>query len=538
MLCMKAPFKYKTTFSQSSLASLEIESEEGISTASLKPLLPLIPKNVNLERNLDLLGVAFNAAVANKFNNNGDGIETATAVAIKDYFIHKPANLEHNRENIVGHIVNAGLSEYNSESGNLLDEKEVAGTNEAFNIALAAVVYKIANPSFAQLVEDSGDEDSDNYQVVSASWELGFNKYYIALGSDDLKEAELITDENQIKEFSQYLITQGGVGKTEDGVKVSRLVIGDVYPLGIGFTAKPAADVKGVIHYNDDDEEEQNSLASYPKTEKIEINKTFLNPFLQKEYKKISQNNKKGVILQDNTKFNIMESQELIQEFKSALAEHKFDKEAVASMTETFTQAIKQKDEEYLSSVEAAKNAEAELLKQQEELKASVEKLQTELKQAQSAVESLEAEKTQELIKATFNERMGALDSEYNLEDEDKKIVASELNELDVSAESFADYKAKFEKVWQHKNKAFIEEQEKAFQEKLNEAVEAKLKEVQTSEASEVESTEEVTPEEVLDNAEASNVEISNSSETLSEEPETLAERFQKAFKDNVVVKY
>ena len=536
MLCMKAPFKYKTTFSQSSLASLEIESEEGISTASLKPLLPLIPQEVNLEKNLDLLGVAFNAAVANKFNNNGDGIETATAIAIKDYFIHKPANLEHNRENIVGHIVNAGLSEYQSESGNLLNEKEIAGTHDAFNIALAAVVYRIANPSFAKLIEDSGDEDSDNYQVVSASWELGFNKYYIALGSDDLKEAELVTDENQIKELSQYLITQGGSGKTEDGVRVSRLVIGDVYPLGIGFTAKPAADVKGVISY--EDEEPESSATSYSNIEKIKINKSFLNPFLEKEYKKISHNNKKGVILQDNTKSNIMESQELIQEFKSALAEHKFDKEAVASMTETFTQAIKQKDEEYLSSIEAAKNAEAELLKQQEELKASVEKLQTELKQAQSAVESLEAEKTQELIKATFNERMGALDSEYNLEDEDKKIVASELNELDLSAESFAEYKAKFEQVWQHKNKSFIEAQEKAFEEKLNEAVEAKLKEIQTSEASEVEATEEVTTEEVLDNAEASNVEISNSSETLSEEPESLTERFQKAFKDNVIVKY
>jgi hypothetical protein len=71
---MKAPFKYKTSFSQSSLASLEIESEEGISKASLKPLLPLIPDDVNLEKNLDLLGVAFNAAVANRFNNNGDGI--------------------------------------------------------------------------------------------------------------------------------------------------------------------------------------------------------------------------------------------------------------------------------------------------------------------------------------------------------------------------------------------------------------------------------------------------------------------------------
>ena len=41
------------------------------------------------------MGVAFNAAVANKFNNNGDGIETNTALAIKDYFIHKPTNIEH-----------------------------------------------------------------------------------------------------------------------------------------------------------------------------------------------------------------------------------------------------------------------------------------------------------------------------------------------------------------------------------------------------------------------------------------------------------
>ena len=89
-----------------------------------------------------------------------------------------------------------------------------------------------------------------------------------------------------------------------------------------------------------------------------------------------------------------------------------------------------------------------------------------------------------------------------------------------------------------NKNKSFIEAQEKAFEDKLNEAVEAKLKEIQTSEASDVEVAEEVTTEEVLDNAEASNVEISNSSETLSEEPESLAERFQKAFEGNVNVKY
>ena len=33
----------------------------------------------------------------------------------------------------------------------------------------------------------------------------------------------------------------------DDGTPVYRLVSGDIYPLGIGFTTNPAADVSGVI---------------------------------------------------------------------------------------------------------------------------------------------------------------------------------------------------------------------------------------------------------------------------------------------------
>ena len=98
----KSPFKYTTVFSQNSLASIKVGEENNISLASLDPLQPLIPEEVDLGRNIDLLGVAFNAAVANKFNNNGDGIETNTALAIKDYFIHKPTNIEHDRSRVVG----------------------------------------------------------------------------------------------------------------------------------------------------------------------------------------------------------------------------------------------------------------------------------------------------------------------------------------------------------------------------------------------------------------------------------------------------
>ena len=33
----------------------------------------------------------------------------------------------------------------------------------------------------------------------------------------------------------------------DDGTRLYRLVIGEVYPLGIGFTTTPAADVKGIV---------------------------------------------------------------------------------------------------------------------------------------------------------------------------------------------------------------------------------------------------------------------------------------------------
>lgn len=538
----KPPFKYTTSFNQSSLASINVgEEHQNLSLASLDPLRPLIPDEVDLERNIDLLGVAFNAAVANKFNNNGDGIETNTALAIKDFFVHKPTNIEHDRTRVVGHIVNAGISAYGSHDSDLLTEEELHDSYNPFNISLAAVVYRIVNPDFANLMDESSDPSSDNYEVVSASWELGFNEYLIALGSDDLTEAELVSDEKQIKELSQYLRTQGGAGELKDGTKVNRLVIGDVYPLGIGFTATPAADVCGVVT-----KEEKKDLKSYSNVEKIEINKNFLNPLLIKENKKISQNDKKRVILQDNKNI-IMESQEIIQEFKAALDQHKFDKEAVASMTETFTSAIKQKDEQYQAELEQAQSAEKELIKQQEELQASVEDLAAQLKEATDKVKDLEDAKAQEVVKAAFNERMGALDSEFDLEDEDKTIIAQELNQLDVSEEAFAEYRTRFDQVWKHKNKAHKEEQEKAFQEKLQVALEAKLKEMesgQTSEASEVtseevaeESAEEVA-EEALEQAEAANTEISNSNESLSEEAETWAAKFKNAFKDSVSVQY
>jgi hypothetical protein len=212
---MSKKYKYTATFDNVVFASSDIE-KSSISKASLESLRPLIPQDINLEKNIDLLGVAFNAAVVNKFNKNGDGIDSEAAVKIKDFFIHKPTNIEHDRDKIVGHIVSAGFSKYD-DSSSLMSDDEALIEENAYNIALAAVVYKTASKEFSDLVLSSTDEDSDYYSTVSASWEVGFNDYVISVGGDDLCDSTIISDPQEVEAYSPYLKSLGGKGLLKDG---------------------------------------------------------------------------------------------------------------------------------------------------------------------------------------------------------------------------------------------------------------------------------------------------------------------------------
>ncbi len=258
-------FLYKTKFDNIVTASLNFDKNILLSQASLEPLKSIIPSSVNLEKNVDLVGAAFNAAVVNRFNKNGDGIDTNTAIAFKKYFIHKPTNIEHKKQRVVGHIVNSAFSSYGENK--ILSDEDVKDTLNPFNIALAAVVYKTVDRDFADALMDSNDPQSALYEKISASWEIGFNEYFVAVGSLDLKQAEIITKKEQIDEFKKYLKGFDGPGFMNDGTPVYRLVTGRIYPLGIGFTTNPAADVQGVViddgtsAINSDNDTEENDTA-------------------------------------------------------------------------------------------------------------------------------------------------------------------------------------------------------------------------------------------------------------------------------------
>ena len=528
-------YRYTTKFNSIVRGScLECCDDFEVSEASLETLKPLIPDSVDLERNIDLVGVAFNAAVVNRFNKNGDGIDTVMGKAIKDYFINKPTNIEHNRNKIVGHIISSAFSSFKDSS--LLHEEELEET--PFNIALGALVYRTVNPAFAQMLEQTKEGDA-YHNMISASWELGFNDYHIALGGENVGDAEIITDKVQKEEFKQFLKAYEGDGVTQDGVSVQRLIVGEVYQLGIGFTTNPAAVVEGLIQAKPKSLEElTEEKPAQAESYTIELNQKRAVPSEKKftdSEKKCSLSENLTVTSINNT---IMDTQNLIQEFEKVLTEklgEKHSEEAVANMTAIINDSIKQKDEEYRVEKEAKEKLVETVEAQKAEFEQSISEMQEKLSQAETQLSELNEEKRQREAKELFNARMSSLEESFQLEEDDWKIVASELSELDAEEEAFASYLEKLNVVWKHKTKAYIEKQEKQFKEKVEEEIQKRLEDMTTSQASEAPAD----VEEILDDVEREELEAPNNSAEAAEEEPSFRDRFAAAFsKENLTIKY
>ena len=240
-------FKFTTTFSSIIKSVISEEKDKYLALASLEDIGPYIPE-VDTDKNIDLLPIAFNAFVANRVNKNGDVVDSVTAVEIARSFHNKPINVEHNRMRVVGVVLVAGYSEFGTDKP--LSEEQAIAMNSPFNITLGGVAWKVVNSTVTDKLEEASDPTSSEYLSISASWELGFNDYNLALTKEsekNLENAEIIDDDDVIDELKSNLRALGGEGVVEDGRNVYRQVVGNVVPLGIGLTQTPAADVQGVL---------------------------------------------------------------------------------------------------------------------------------------------------------------------------------------------------------------------------------------------------------------------------------------------------
>lgn len=435
-------FPFKSSFASINVRPIvSAEKDQYLAQASLADVGKFIP-NIDTEKNLDLLPVAFNACVVNRVNKNGDVIDTPTALAMYQEFINKPINVEHDRKKVIGVILTAGFSEFGTDKP--LSPNDVKDLTKPFNITLGGVIWKLVSPELSDLIEESNDESSKHYKEVSASWELGFTAYRIALmegGKKNLAEAtKIISDPEEIKQAQNKLVALGGDGKYND-MFAYRMPSYDVLPLGIGFTEKPAAEVKGV---------------AVPQKEEVgqEKKQAFSKPALdEKEPKPVTipiptESNKVGIKydsqevtyktenkISQSSETNVNQGKTIMFKTIKDITDESLKQATASAVTEFIAAELKKGSDDF----ETQKNAlNTKLAKAEEEGKKANEAL-AELKKQ---VEALSKEKADREAVEKFNARMSEVVASFELDDEVRALVASELKAI-ASDEDYAKWLSK-----------------------------------------------------------------------------------------------
>jgi len=441
--------KFTTIFSNIHLKPIvSQEKDKYLSAASINQLKKFIP-DINLEENVDLLPIAFDACVVNRVNKNGDVIDASTAAKIAKNFINKPINIEHNRSTVVGCILTYGFTEFGTS--NKIEEKDVGKIKGPFNITLGGLIWKIVNNDLANKLEEANDPTSENYMGISASWELGFDEYNIVVLKENEKNIEngqIITDAKEIEQYENFLRGFGGSGKTEDNKYVYRQVLGKVIPLGIGLTLNPAADVKGVVVASKNKEDNINLPASAKSELANEISLEEPKKHLEQKSKASMENNISQEEKIDVKKERIYMKISKLEEITDSLL-----KEVSASAVIDFiSEEIKKVNDQYLVEKNSKENALKEASEKINSVTAEYDNVKKQLEEVNQKLGDIQKEQEAKAKQEAFNMRMAAFDEEYDLSDEDRKVLAEDIK--DLNEEAFAAYKNKMSVLMKEKNKA------------------------------------------------------------------------------------
>tara|TARA_Y100001937_G_scaffold53658_1_gene74008 strand:+ start:9681 stop:11192 length:1512 start_codon:yes stop_codon:yes gene_type:complete len=481
----------------------EIKDEEfelfGLSQGAIQEAAEsLLPDDFDPEENIDVLPVVFNLAKVNEFNKNGDGIDAKTAIAAVKRFINKPINIEHKKDKIVGHMINASFSDREFDFKNN-DIESYADKKEPFYINAAGLIYKSIYPQLAEAITTASEEDEESYQSISTSWELAFKEFEVAVGSNYLKDST-IAEGAEKEGLKQYIKGLGGKGKDEKGNLVNRLIVGQTYPLGAALTRNPAAAVRGVYLSKEEQEDK--------KIEKISRN-TNIN---------VKSDKLKNIFNMDKEQFD-----ELITKLTKSVASAVREDSEAKTLSETIRDSLMEHNESWNSKIQVEQEAKAKA-------EAELAELQDSFKQTQEELNALKNDVEAKAAVDLFNDRMNFIDSDYDLNEKELALVTAEVKELGSSEEDFNNYKEKLEIIFAHKLKKNIEAQEAEIKARIDEAVASREEGDEDPEEEAPEGEDDSEDElEVEEKDEESDASIPNNNAEASEKL-SLVERLKKNF--------
>lgn len=404
----------------------------------------LLTEGFDAERNFDVLPVVFSLAVVNQFNENGDGMTTDVAIETLPYFKNKPINIEHKKNRIVGHIINASFSEKEPEFYEN-DIEDFRDKTSPFFITVAGLIYATIYPDLAVAISKASDPKDESYRSISSSWEIGFPSYSIKVGSgDDMNRGVLLELDDASEEQVDGLLCYGGSGYDEMGQTLRRVIKSPAYPLGAGLTLTPAAKVKGIY-----------TKESFSALCEKDSNKGKAN-------KNISQI-KKEPVRKGKSTMNEEQFKAFLEQVQTSIASALKDKEEGKTIASQIVDALQEQGKNWKSAVEQ----EAEARKESEE---ALQTAQEQIKQLQgendTVKEELDALKTSVAEKdrvALYEKRLQDIQDKYELDEKELNIVSAEVNNLGEKDEDFEGYVSdKLSVIFAHKDKEVLKKKAEA----------------------------------------------------------------------------
>ena len=350
--------------------------------------------------------------VSSSWNKNDDIFDKYEVWQSKHTPEHKPTNLEHNENLIVGHIISNWPI---TQEGVLIDQDTpVDNLPDKFHILTGSVIYRgFSNPDLRNRAEKLIEEIQTGSKFVSM--ECFFKNFDYGIFNKDNNEYKILSRNNETAYLTKYLRAYGGKGENNN-YKIGR-VLRDITFTGKGFVDKPANEDSIIFT--------KNLLQENKKVEALsQKNDKFLNL---------------GVIdirLDNQMESNAMSVQQDVIDIKNKLVAMETScKEAVAEANESVN-SLKDKNIALESELQTKTN---EFTEREQVMSKEIEEVKA------SAAEELLALKTSlEAQIAELSEAIAAKDAEVkNKEEEMKKMKA----ELDTANEVVAAYKTKEEEM-------------------------------------------------------------------------------------------
>ena len=173
--------------------------------------------------------------VSSSWNKNDDIFDKTEVWNARHTPEHKPTNLEHNEDDIIGHIISNWPI---TEDGIMIDENTpVENLPDKYHILTGSVIYKgFSNPELRSRSEKLIAEIEQGTKYVSM--ECFFRGFDYGLINTSTGEYKILNRNNETAYLTKFLRAYGGQGQ-HDGYKIGR-VLRNITFTGKGYVDKPA----------------------------------------------------------------------------------------------------------------------------------------------------------------------------------------------------------------------------------------------------------------------------------------------------------